>query len=60
MTLLNWRDRSHFSPDPEPCVICEKPAHMRSDRNKPVHKVCAEDWIDQHTPPADPATPSRR
>lgn len=48
MGLLDWRDRSHFNPNPEPCVICTKPAHMVSDRGKPVHKVCAEEWIDKH------------
>ena len=53
MALLDWRDSKHWAKDPAPCVICTKPTNLRSDRAKPVHKVCAEDWIDQHTPPAD-------
>ncbi|WP_182442006.1 hypothetical protein [Streptacidiphilus sp. PB12-B1b] len=54
MALLDWRDAKHWDNTPKPCVICDKPTNLRSDRAKPVHKVCAEDWIDQHTPPATP------
>jgi hypothetical protein len=56
MRLLDWSDRSRFNPEPKPCVLCDKPAHMISDRGKPVHKVCAEEWIEQHTLPANRRT----
>ncbi|OMI84547.1 hypothetical protein BSZ07_38460 [Streptomyces sp. M1013] len=50
VALLNWRSSEHFdSSGDKPCVLCDKPTPLRSDRGKPVHKVCAEDWIDQHT-----------
>ncbi|KNB49221.1 hypothetical protein [Streptomyces caatingaensis] len=50
MALLNWRDAKHFDRfNDEPCVICGKPTPMRSDHGKPVHKVCAEAWLDAHT-----------
>lgn len=51
--LLNWHDSKHWDPAPAPCVLCEKPTNLRSNRNKPVHKVCAEDWLDRH-----PGTPA--
>jgi hypothetical protein len=51
MALLDWSDRKHFdSTGDKPCVLCDKPTPLRSDRGKPVHKVCAEDWIDNHPP----------
>jgi hypothetical protein len=45
-TSLDWR-RDGSAGDPAPCVICGKPAICRSPAGKPVHKVCAEAWIDQ-------------
>jgi len=60
MALLDWRDSKHWANDPKPCVICDKPTNLRSDRAKPVHKVCAEDWIERHTPPATPEGGNRR
>ena len=49
MTLLNWRDAKHFDHTcDKPCVLCGTPTPLRSDRDKPVHKVCAEEWIDTH------------
>ncbi|QMU79814.1 hypothetical protein GXW83_33065 [Streptacidiphilus sp. PB12-B1b] len=59
MALLNWRDSSHWSDAPAPCVLCDKPTNLRSDRGKPVHKVCAEDWTSTH-PTTATATPGRR
>ncbi|MCU7824805.1 hypothetical protein [Kitasatospora sp. DSM 101779] len=54
--LLNWRDARHWDNKPAPCGVCERPTNLRSDRGKPVHKVCAETWTDQHTKPApDPS-----
>ncbi|WP_405722191.1 hypothetical protein OG298_20710 [Streptomyces sp. NBC_01005] len=51
MALLDWSDKKHFDPTGDkPCVLCDKPTPLRSDRGKPVHKVCAEEWIDAHTP----------
>lgn len=34
--------------DPAPCVLCGKPALMRSPRGVPCHKTCAERWHDEH------------
>ena len=49
MALLNWSSPRHFdSSGDKPCVLCTKPTPLRSDRGKPVHKVCAEDWINTH------------
>jgi hypothetical protein len=53
MGLLDWRDSKHWSNTPDDCVICDKPTNLRSDRGKPVHKVCAENWNDQHARPED-------
>ncbi|WP_411091318.1 hypothetical protein [Streptomyces sp. 049-1] len=54
MALLDWRSAKHFdSGGDKPCVLCDKPTPLRSDRGKPVHKVCAEDWIDRHTATED-------
>ncbi|MFJ9854298.1 hypothetical protein [Streptomyces sp. NPDC101150] len=51
MALLNWRSAEHYDhTGDKPCVLCDKPTPLRSDRGKPVHKVCAEKWIDNHTP----------
>ncbi|WP_058044606.1 hypothetical protein [Streptomyces roseifaciens] len=49
MTLLDWHDPKHFdSSGDKPCVCCGKPTPLRSDRGRPVHKVCAENWYDTH------------
>ncbi|MFF7367405.1 hypothetical protein [Streptomyces tricolor] len=49
MALLYWRLTEHFDHGGDkPCVICARPTPLRSDRGKPVHKVCAEEWIDAH------------
>ncbi|MEV6816130.1 hypothetical protein [Micromonospora sp. NPDC051296] len=47
-TVLDWR-RSGGAGEPVPCVLCGKPAICRSPKGTPVHKVCAETWIDQQT-----------
>lgn len=45
---LDW-SKSRVSAAPEPCVICGKPALMRSpDRDVPCHKTCAEQWLGDH------------
>jgi hypothetical protein len=50
VAFLDWRDAKHFdATGDKPCVLCDKPTPLRSDRGKPVHKVCAEAWIDAHT-----------
>jgi hypothetical protein len=51
MGLLDWRDSKHWSTTEDDCVICDRPTNLRSDRGKPVHKVCAEDWNAQHARP---------
>ncbi|URM91529.1 hypothetical protein LUW75_17840 [Streptomyces sp. MRC013] len=49
MALLNWRSADHYDHSGDkPCVICTRPTPLRSDRGKPVHKVCAEQWNDTH------------
>ncbi|MFI0739955.1 hypothetical protein ACH4PU_17990 [Streptomyces sp. NPDC021100] len=56
MALLDWRDSKHFDRSGDkPCVICDKPTPLRSDRGKPIHKVCAEEWLDTHRPKGDDA-----
>ncbi|MHC3424576.1 hypothetical protein [Streptomyces sp. DT18] len=51
VAFLDWRSPEHYDHNGDkPCVICTKPTPLRSDRGKPVHKVCAEQWIDAHTP----------
>ena len=43
MARLDWRTAT--VEDPAPCVLCGKPALMRSpDRGVPCHKTCAERW----------------
>lgn len=45
-TGLDWRNARVA--DPAPCVLCGKPAFLRSpDKNVPCHKTCAESWINQ-------------
>jgi hypothetical protein len=52
--LLDWRSPEHFDhTGDKPCVLCDKPTPLRSDNGKPVHKVCAEDWLDGHPPKED-------
>jgi hypothetical protein len=49
VAFLNWRDAKHFDHSGDkPCVMCDKPTPLRPDKGKPVHKVCAEAWIDAH------------
>ncbi|WP_326615099.1 hypothetical protein OG949_23820 [Streptomyces scopuliridis] len=49
MAFLDWRSADHFDHSGDkPCVCCGTPTPLRSDRGKPVHKVCAEAWIDAH------------
>ena len=44
--LLVWKHPQHFDRWRDlPCVLCTKPTPMRSHREEPVHKVCAEGWI---------------
>ena len=59
MAVLNWGDSSHWATDPAPCVLCDQPTNLRSDRGKPAHKVCAEQWIDQHTTTTAPTNRPR-
>jgi hypothetical protein len=50
VAFLDWRSPEHFDHSADkPCVICTQPTPLRSDRGKPVHKVCAEKWIDERT-----------
>ncbi|MGN9807308.1 hypothetical protein [Micromonospora sp. L32] len=47
-TVLDWT-RGGGAGESVPCVICGKPAICRSPAGKPVHKVCAEAWTEQHS-----------
>jgi hypothetical protein len=58
--LLDWRDSKHWSNTEADCVICDKPTNLRSDRGKPVHKVCAENWNDRHAAPANSRDSERK
>jgi hypothetical protein len=50
--VLDWRDRSHWSPRVGKCRVCKNgQTHLRDDRGRPCHKVCAE---------AEIATPAGR
>lgn len=40
--LLDWRDRSHWATKAGSCIHCGAPTHLRDDKKKPSHKVCAE------------------
>lgn len=52
VALLNWSSHRHFDFDGDkPCVLCGKPTPLRSDKGKPVHKVCAEKWLNTHPTP---------
>jgi hypothetical protein len=54
VALLDWRSPEHFDhTGDKPCVLCDKPTPLRSDNGTPVHKVCAEDWIDRHPQKGD-------
>ncbi|MBK3589029.1 hypothetical protein JHN49_37265 [Streptomyces sp. MBT57] len=45
--LLDWRDSQHFDRwQDHPCVLCQQPTPMRSHAKEPVHKACAESWIE--------------
>lgn len=47
--LLVWKHHQHFDRWRDlPCVLCRRPTPMRSHREEPVHKVCAEAWITAH------------
>ncbi|MFA3838623.1 hypothetical protein [Streptomyces aureus] len=49
MSVLDWHDAQHFDRTRDlPCALCARPTPMRSHHGEPVHKVCAEDWNDQH------------
>ncbi|MGW6404236.1 hypothetical protein [Streptomyces sp. NPDC055134] len=49
MSVLDWHDAQHFDRTRDlPCALCRRPTPMRSHQQEPVHKVCAEDWNDQH------------
>ncbi|KKD11013.1 hypothetical protein TR66_33280 [Streptomyces sp. WM6391] len=47
--MLIWRDGRHYlHDDSAPCVLCRKPAHLRSHAGETVHKACAEIWLTAH------------
>ncbi|NJP64782.1 hypothetical protein [Streptomyces spiramenti] len=49
MTLLNWRAAKHYDHSGDkPCVLCGASTPLRSDNGTPVHKVCAENWLNAH------------
>jgi len=46
-SCLDWRRATVASP--APCVLCGKPALLRSPhKGVPCHKTCAEIWLDSH------------
>ncbi|MGA5820900.1 hypothetical protein ACPC54_23905 [Kitasatospora sp. NPDC094028] len=40
--LLAWGDRSHWAHQARPCRYCGDLTHLRDERSRPSHKVCAE------------------
>jgi hypothetical protein len=40
--LLDWRDRSHWSPRSAPCRWCHRPSRLLDSTGRASHKVCAE------------------
>jgi hypothetical protein len=47
--LLVWRDQRHYDHRGDrPCVLCGKPTALRSHKDEPAHKVCAEAWNADH------------
>jgi hypothetical protein len=47
MTVLDWRDRSHWSDRDKRCRVCGRLTPLRDDNGQPCHKVCAEREIDR-------------
>ncbi|MFB7461688.1 hypothetical protein [Streptomyces sp. NPDC056188] len=41
-TLLDWRDRRHWSQTARPCRYCRRPTHLLDEHGQPAEKVCAE------------------
>ncbi|MDI5971472.1 hypothetical protein POF50_019400 [Streptomyces sp. SL13] len=56
MPLRNWHESQHYDhTGDKPCVCCGIPTPLRSERGRPVHKVCAETWTADHTRTEDNA-----
>jgi hypothetical protein len=36
------------APKLAPCVLCQRPAILRSPRDKPCHWTCAMAWLEEH------------
>jgi hypothetical protein len=47
VTILDWRDNSHWSPRDARCRLCNRMTPLRDDAGRPCHKVCAEREIDR-------------
>ena len=63
MALLNWSDRSHWSPLARPCRHCGRVTNLRDDEGESAHKVCAERHADSAPARRDapaPEPPARR
>lgn len=47
--VLDWSDGAvHWGGTLAACVLCDGPTPLRSDRDEPCHKTCAEAWFAQH------------
>lgn len=47
-TELDWRSPGHsIRGRARPCGRCGRPALLVDEQERPMHKVCAEAWIDE-------------
>jgi hypothetical protein len=43
VTLFDWRHSRHWGRGRlRPCRLCQRPAFLLDDENRPCHKTCAE------------------
>lgn len=43
--LLDWRSPDHWSWTPKPCRYCNGLTQLRDSKQKPAHKICAEEAL---------------
>lgn len=43
--VLDWRGSEHWSWEQQPCRYCGFDTNLRDSKQKPAHKVCAEDAL---------------
>jgi len=63
-TVLDWSGNEHWSRRRRPCIHCHQPAYLQDAGDRPSHKTCAEQLINQRrhpraAPPAAETAPTR-